>query len=119
MVDATNPMGGAIPGGHHSGADLVAAAAPGAHVVKAFSTMGYETMANPVVDGRPALGLVCADDKAARETVLGLARDLRFDAFDAGRLSAARLLEGLAALWLHLAFGAGVGRGAAFALLRH
>jgi predicted dinucleotide-binding enzyme len=118
VVDATNPVGAPIPDGHPSGAALVAATAPGARLVKAFNTMGWETMANPLVDGRPALGLVCGDDPEAKATVLGLARDLGFDPVDAGDLGAARLLEELAELWVHLAFRAGLGRGMAFALLR-
>lgn len=113
LVDATNPMGAVS-----SGAGVVAAAAPGAHVVKAFNTMGWETMADPVVDGRAAVGLVAGDDPDAKKTVLGLAGELGFDAVDAGGLEAAPLLEGLARLWVHLAFRAGLGRGVAFALVR-
>lgn len=118
VVDATNPIGAALPEGRRSGAEVVAAAAPGAHVVKAFNTMGFETMADPVVDGRPALSLLCGDDGEAKSTVAQLAQALGFEAVDAGDLSAARLLEGLAELWVHLAFRAGQGRGVAFGLLR-
>ena len=118
VVDATNPIGSPIPAPYGSGAEMVAVLAPGARVFKAFNTMGWETMADPVLDGRAALGLVCGDDADAKELVLGLARDLGFDAVDAGDLSAARHLEGLAALWVHLAYGAGLGREVAFALLR-
>jgi len=92
--------------------------APGARVVKAFNTMGWETMADPVIDGRNALGLVAGDDPDAKQTVLALARGLGFEAVDAGGLDAAELLEDLARLWVHLAFRAGQGRGVAFALLR-
>ena len=122
VVDATNPVGKV-----RSGAELVAAAAPGARVVKAFNTMGFETMADPVIDGRPALGLVAGDDGEAKAAVLQLAADLGFEAVDAGGLDAARMLETLAELWIHLAFRAGLrgpnavaghGRDMAFALLR-
>lgn len=118
VVDASNPVGRPIPPPHRSGAELVAAAAPGAKVVKAFNTMGFETMAAAVVDGRPALALVAGDDPDAKAAVLGLARDLGFEAVDAGDLAAARLLENLAELWIHLAFRAGQGRAIAFSLLR-
>jgi predicted dinucleotide-binding enzyme len=37
---------------------------------------------------------------------------------DAGALVNARLLESLGALWIHLAFRQGLGRGFAFGLLR-
>ena len=118
LVDATNPMGTPIPGGHPSGAALIAATVPAARVVKAFNTMGWETMADPTVEGRPALGLVCGDDHEAKQLVLGLTGELGFDAVDAGNLAAARLLESLAELWVHLAFRAGLGRDVAFGLLR-
>ena len=119
VVDATNPMGEAVPGGHGSGAQLVASVTAGSCVVvKAFNTMGWETMADPMVDGRPALGLLCGDDVKAKALVAGLARDLGFDAVDAGGLDAAIMLENLARLWVHLAFRAGLGRDVAFSLLR-
>ena len=118
VVDATNPVGRPIPPPHRSGAEQVAAAAPGARVVKAFNTMGFEFMADPVVDARAALLLLAGDDAAAKETVTGLARDLDFDPVDAGDLAAARMLENLAELWVHLAMRAGQGRGVAFSLLR-
>ncbi len=119
LIDATNPMGATLPRPHRSGAEMVAAAAgPGAIVVKAFNTMGFETMWDPEVDGRAALGLVAGDHAEAKTTVLQLARDLGFDAVDAGGLDAARMLENLAELWVQLAIRQGHGRGVAFALLR-
>jgi 8-hydroxy-5-deazaflavin:NADPH oxidoreductase len=117
VADATNPMGQPVAGGG-SGAERVASLAPGAHVVKAFNTMGFETMASPVIEGRAALALMAGDDVGAKEVVASLARDLGFDAVDAGGLTAARHLESLAELWVHLAMRAGLGRDMAFALLR-
>src|SRR5438270_5255394 len=51
VVDATNPMGQPVPERHRSGAERVAALIPDGKVVKAFNTMGWETMADPVVGG--------------------------------------------------------------------
>lgn len=45
VVDATNPIGSPDPAGR-SGAERVADQAPGARVVKAFNTVGFETMAD-------------------------------------------------------------------------
>ncbi|MFN2503038.1 MAG: NADPH-dependent F420 reductase [Acidimicrobiales bacterium] len=118
VVDATNPVGVAIPAPHHSGAELVASLVPTARVVKSFNTMGWETMANPLLEGRRALNLMCGDDAGAKASVLTLSEDLGFDTVDAGDLSAAHLLEAAAQLWIHLAFRAGLGRDVAFALLR-
>ena len=117
VVDATNVSGGPIPGGTRSGAEHLATLALGARVVKAFNTMGWETMADPVIDGRRAVCLVCADDPEARSVVAGIAGDLGFEAIEAGGLEVARHLEALAALWIHLAFRAGLGRQFAFSIL--
>jgi 8-hydroxy-5-deazaflavin:NADPH oxidoreductase len=117
VVDATNPLGTKPPGGAASGAEHVATLIPGAHVVKAFNTMGYETMADPTIDGRPASCLLCGNDHASKEAVAGLARDLGFDPIDAGNLEAARHVEALAGVWVHLALRAGLGRGFAFGVL--
>ncbi|HJR44563.1 MAG TPA: NAD(P)-binding domain-containing protein [Actinomycetota bacterium] len=118
VVDATNPLGSQAAEGAASGAEYVATLAPGAQVVKGFNTMGYETMADPAIEGRPAACLLCGNDAGSKEIVTGLARDLGFDPVDAGDLEAARHLEALAGVWVHLAFRAGLGRDFAFGVLR-
>lgn len=114
VVDATNPLGAA---GSSSGAELVAAWAPKARVVKAFNTTGFETMADPSYPDGTALMLVAGDDPGAKDIVLSLAGELGFDAVDAGPLQAARELEAVAALWIRLS-RTGHGRGIAFSLVR-
>lgn len=121
LVDATNPIApgfrlDAGPAGE-SGAERIQAMAPGARVVKAFNTTGYGNMADPSYDGAPTVMPVAGDDAAAREVVLGLAREMGFDAIDAGPLVRSRQLEHLAMLWISLAMG-GHGRGIAFRLVR-
>ena len=118
VVDATNPLGTKAPQGAASGAGYVATLVPGAHVVKAFNTMGYETMADPEIDGRHAACLLCGNDEGSKELVAGLARELGFEPVDAGGIEAASHVEALAGVWVHLAFRAGLGRGFAFAVLR-
>ena len=58
---------------------------------------------------------VAGDDAAARQQVLALATMVGFDAIDMGPLTAARYLEPLAMVWIHLAFKQGQGRRFAFA----
>lgn len=116
VVDATNPIGAPDPEGR-SGAERVAALVPQSRVVKAFNTVGFETMADASYPGGTPVMLVAGDDAGAKEAVLGLASSLGFDAVDAGPLEAARDLEHLAVLWIRLARGA-LGREIAFALLR-
>ena len=118
LVDATNPLlpnlAGLEIGTSTSGGELVASWAPGAVVVKAFNTVGYNIMADPSIGGRKALLYYCGDDVAANATVGQLATELGFDAQDAGPLTQSRLLEPFALLWIRLAFTKGHGREFAF-----
>lgn len=124
LVDATNPIAAGFridagPGGT-SGAEQVQALAPGARVVKAFNTTGWENMRNPTYSEAPTAMFVAGDDGDARKVVLSLATSLGFDAIDAGPLVRARELEHLAMLWISLAMGIGVaplGRDIAFRLV--
>ncbi|MBQ0931827.1 NAD(P)-binding domain-containing protein [Ideonella sp. 4Y16] len=119
LVDATNPLApglsGLSLGTTTSGAEQIAARARGARVVKAFNTTGAENMADShYAQGAPMMP-VAGDDAAARQQVLALATLIGFDAVDMGPLSAARYLEPLAMVWIHLAFKQGQGRQFAFA----
>jgi predicted dinucleotide-binding enzyme len=122
LVDATNPLApglaGLSLGTGTSGAEQMAERARGARVVKAFNTTGAENMADShYAQGQPMMP-VAGDDAAARAQVLALATLIGFDAVDMGPLSAARYLEPLAMVWIHLAFKQGQGRRFAFARLR-
>lgn len=97
-------------------AERVAEAAPEAHVVKAFNTVGDNLMTGPVVGGEPVTMLVAGDAERARGTVAELATDLGFDAFVVGDLSNAAHLEHLARFWISLSRD--YGRDIAFRLLR-
>jgi 8-hydroxy-5-deazaflavin:NADPH oxidoreductase len=122
VIDCTNPLKSDLSGlevGHvTSGAEQVAAWAPGAMVVKAFNTTGFNVMANPAIKGVRTVMFVCGDDAAAKQVGLTLAADVGFDPVDAGQLAVARWLEPLAMLWIHLAMRGPVGRDFGFALLR-
>jgi predicted dinucleotide-binding enzyme len=97
---------------------MVASWARGAHVVKAFNTVGANIMSNPRFGQVAPVLFYCGDDAGAKKTVHGLVAELGFDAVDAGPLTQARLLEPFALLWISLAYGAGLGREIAFQLLR-
>jgi 8-hydroxy-5-deazaflavin:NADPH oxidoreductase len=60
---------------------------------------------------------IAGDDSAAKDTVLGLARDIGFDAIDAGPLKNARLLEPLGYLNIQLGYTVGMGPQIGFKLL--
>jgi len=122
VIDATNPLaaGARQLEGHHelSGAQLVADWTGSSRVVKAFNTTGSGNMADPGYPGGTPAMLLAGDDPDAKALVASLARDLGFDAVDAGPLSAARDLEHLAMIWIRLAYPLGNGPDVAFSLLR-
>lgn len=113
VIDATNPLlpdlSGLDLGTTTSAAEAIAAWAPGARVVKAFNTVGYPVMADPVVAGQKAVMFYCGDDAGAKGIAGQLATELGFNAIDAGPLAQARLLEPFALLWISLAMKQGFG----------
>ena len=121
IIDCTNPI---APGlrpvfdNTTSGAEQIAGWAPRARVVKAFNTTGAENMADPLYNGQAATMFICGDDELGKGATAQLAEELGFEVVDAGALSAARHLENLALLWIHLARVTGLGRDVAFRLMR-
>jgi NADPH-dependent F420 reductase len=122
LVDCTNPFSGTSRGMAvglaKSGGELVAEWAAGARVVKAFNTTGAGNMANPAYGDTAISMFICGDDPQARAVVSDLAAELGFDVVDAGPLMAARSLEPLAMLWVHLAYSQAMGPDIAFKLLK-
>lgn len=102
VVDPTNPRVTASDGFadyppqlEDSNAERIARLVPGAQVVKAFSTLGFETMLDPKVAGGPVTVPIVGDDRAAKERVAVLAREIGLEAIDVGPLRHARIIEGL------------------------
>jgi hypothetical protein len=122
LIDCTNPLkpdlSGLAIGQTTSAAEELARRLAGTRVVKAFNTTGAENMKNPQFGSQRATLFICGDDAGAKSVVSGLARDAGFEVVDAGSLNIARLLEPLAMLWVHLAYGQKMGTGLAFTLLR-
>lgn len=124
VIDATNLLGmvegglGLTRGFSTSGAEEIAALAPGARVFKAFNQTGWENMldAGPY-PSRPVM-FFAGDDDAGRSVVSALVTGAGFEAIDLGGLRAARLLEPYAMLWIELARKRGFGSDFSFALQR-
>lgn len=113
VIDCTNPLR-FVPGTglqlergfSDSGAETVARAVPGANVVKAFNTYGWENLADaryPNSAGLKPVMFLAGDEATAKACVISLAEDLGFAPFDAGPLRAARELEPFALLWIRAA----------------
>jgi hypothetical protein len=117
LIDCTNRLAPPGPGEAGSAGETVAQWALGARVVKAFNTLGAEHLLQPRFGVEAASMFICGDDAEAKRVVGELAGALGFEVVDAGALSAAGLVEGLARLWIHLGHQAG-GREIAFRLLR-
>ncbi|MGV9314420.1 NADPH-dependent F420 reductase [Streptomyces sp. NPDC003691] len=112
LIDCTNPV---APGfrlvtrGGHSAAAQIAAAAPGAHVVKAFNLCHESVwrLTPPVFDERPLAVPLCGDDPGALATTGRLVRDLGCEPLGGGGLDRAGLLEATAAFLIGLWVGEG------------
>jgi 8-hydroxy-5-deazaflavin:NADPH oxidoreductase len=102
VVDATNYYAGRdgafpdVASGDTTSSELVAAALPGARVVKAFNTIHFRHLAN---DGTPA-GTpgrraipIAGDEATAKETVAALIDELGFDTYDVGPLAEGRRFD--------------------------
>lgn len=79
-----------------------------AKVVKTFNQVGAAVMAHARERRARPLQFVASDDEDAKAVVIKLAKDIGFDARDAGSLDYARELEGMARLWIAQAFGHGM-----------
>jgi predicted dinucleotide-binding enzyme len=99
LVDVTNPL--KFPGPTfdratvESGAEELQAWAPRARVVKAFNTVFSRAMPTGRVGAERTSAFAAADDADAKRVVLALAKDMGFDAVDAGPLANADGLERL------------------------
>lgn len=111
-IDATNRPGAPTL---HSLAEL-AAAAPTARLSRAFSTVGWEVMADPRFDGERADLFYCGVEED-RPVLERLIEDVGFRAVWIGGLQEADVVDGLTRAWFALVFRRGLGRHLALRLL--
>ncbi|HUJ27996.1 MAG TPA: NAD(P)-binding domain-containing protein [Myxococcales bacterium] len=121
LVDATNRLDKSmhLQPGPASGAEELQKKVPKAKVVKALNTTFAATMSHGAAKGGEKITIFAAsDDKDARKTVAQMARDIGFDAVEAGPLRNAQYLEALAVLNIQLAYAEGFGAEMGFRLAR-
>jgi predicted dinucleotide-binding enzyme len=112
LVDVTNALTGDMKlasGCTTSGAEHLQQKARAARVVKAFNTQFASHMDSGAVDGEQLTMFAAGDDADAKAQVIELARDIGFDAVDAGPLQNARLLEPLGYFNIQLGYALGLG----------
>ncbi len=105
VIDASNRVGAASL----SSIAEISAVAPAARVQRAFSTVGWEVMAEPVFDGERADLLYCGPE-SDRETMTQLIEDVGFRAIWVGGPEEVETVDGLARAWFALALRRGMGR---------
>jgi predicted dinucleotide-binding enzyme len=107
VLDATNPVDFSsgkpvlCVGFPNSGGAQVQAWLPGAHVVKAFSTIGHGRFVDPTfAQGSPDM-FIAGNDAAAKAQASAIIKSFGWaGVVDAGEISNAYLLESLAVLWM-------------------
>jgi predicted dinucleotide-binding enzyme len=112
VIDASNRVGADVLNSFGA----IAAAAPGARLQRAFSTLGWELMAQPVVAGEQSDLFYCGDP-ADQASVERLISDVGFRPVRVGGPEAADVVDGTARLWFALALAQGMGRRLAFRML--
>jgi hypothetical protein len=107
LIDATNPLDfskGFPPSlaisGTDSGGEEVQRLAYGAHVVKAFNTVGNALMFKPQMAGGPPTMFIAGDDAEAKKKVGSLLADFGREVCDLGGIASSRYLEAMCMVWV-------------------
>ncbi len=109
VIDPTNPMR-LVDGRFEravddtSNTEIIQAAAPGAYVVKAFSTVTWQTMLEPDTRAGAISVPIAGDNPAAKDTVAKLIVALGLEPIDVGVARDARWVEGMLLLWINNRF---------------
>jgi len=106
VLDATNPLDFSkgsprlIGNVGYSGGERHQKLLPGAHVVKAFNTVGNAFMFKPDFPGGPPDMFLCGGDEAAKARAAGICRDFGWGIVDVGGLESAHYLEAMCLVWV-------------------
>jgi predicted dinucleotide-binding enzyme len=99
VIDSMNRFGGnPTRSTAHDLTDLL----PGARIVKAFNTIGFENLTTARERAVPAAMFICGEDPEAKAVVASLASELGFEPEDVGGLAHAKPLEEMVKVWLAL-----------------
>ncbi len=114
IIDATNQVGQPVM---HS-LEPLRQAAPRSPLYRAFSTLGWENFANPVIEGQVVDLFYCGEGDEAANTAVGqLISDIGLRPIALGGHNQADILDALTRLWFTLGPQQGRGRHLAFRML--
>lgn len=108
VIDATNPIAdgppvnGVLPyttGPNDSLGERIQATLPGAHIVKAFNSVGNALMINPQFEQGVPTMFLCGDSADAKAQVSAVIEQFGWEPYDCGGIIAARAIEPLCILW--------------------
>ena len=110
IIDPTNPVNFAenrvTHGVDTSNGEIIQAAAPGAHVVKAFNVLSWQYMIDPGSSGGPISIPLAGNDAAAKARVADLIKSIDLHPIDLGPIEHSRWIEGMAVLLINNNFSA-------------
>jgi hypothetical protein len=112
IIDTTNNVRGA----QMNLLAYLAEKVPGARLVRAFNTLGWENFADPQIGGEQ-IDLFFCSDPAARPTAEQLIAEIGLRPVYIGDIDQAAALDGMTRVWFALALGQGYGRRSAFKML--
>lgn len=113
LIDATNNVGQQPM----NSLALLRQAAPDSPLFRAFSTLGWENFADPVIDGQQVDLFYCGAAGEGETAVKGLIADIGLRPVYVGGLEQVELIDALTRLWFALAMQQGKGRRLAFKVL--
>lgn len=104
IIDPTNPYKRTAAGlAEHtvdtSAGELIQGWLPKAHIVKAFNTLTFLTMADPGSSGGPVTIPVVGNDETAKARVIKLIESIGLEAIDLGPIQYAHEVEGMLIVW--------------------
>ena len=109
IIDPTNPLQRRMTRLEHavetSNAQIIQQAAPDAHVVKAFNTLNWKTMADPDSADGPVSIPLAGNNGGAKKKVAELVAGMGLEPIDVGNVEDAHWVEGMLILWINNRYG--------------
>jgi 8-hydroxy-5-deazaflavin:NADPH oxidoreductase len=112
IIDATNDFSRPVM----NSLNVLTEAVPGARLVRAFNTLGWENFANPEIGGMQ-IDLFFCGDPSVRSSIEELITAIGLNPVYIGDIESAALLDGITRLWITLVRGQGYSRRTALKLL--